>query len=114
MVYDVVYRSAKVQAIVEGRDRRSSPVLVKQLRRTIEKLRINPTGVAHAERLKHDYAGLWSVRVTDRMRLLYKLCADCLQDANVRNNQYLLPCCQDEEPPDPNRVNLLALVDYHR
>jgi Txe/YoeB family toxin of Txe-Axe toxin-antitoxin module len=113
MAYNVVYRSEELRTILEGRDRRVSPVLAKQLRGTIEKLRNDPTRVAHAERLKHNYAGLWSVRVTGRVRLLYKLCADCLQDPRFRQ-KHPLPCCRGEELAESSRVNLLRLLDYHR
>lgn len=113
MVYDVVYRSEELRADVEGRNRRVQGELLKQLRGTIDKLQSNPTGIAHAERLKHNYSGLWSVRVTDKKRLLYKLCADCLQDPTLRQ-KYPLPCCQGDEPAAPNRINLLRMLDYHR
>ncbi len=113
MGYDIVFRSEELRAIVEGRNRRYSSVVVKQLQRTLEKLRLDPTGLAHAERLKHKYSGLRSVRVTGKYRLLYKLCADCLQDPMFCQNNPL-PCCLGEEPADPNRVNLLRVGDYHR
>lgn len=113
MVYDIVFRNDELRAMTEGRVRRVSPVLVKRLQQTIEKLRNDPTGAAHAHRLRHNYAGLWSAHVTEKVRLLYKLCADCLADPACRQ-QYPLPCCRGEEPPDRNRINLLLMDDYHR
>ena len=86
-------------------------MLAKQLRQTIEKLQNDPTRIAHAHRLKHDYAGLWSVRVTGNVRLIYKLCADCLQDPTFRQKNPL-PCCQSPDP-DPDCINLLEMLDYH-
>ena len=53
---------------------KENPKILKRIVELMDSLRQDPfTGIGKPEALKHQYRGLWSRRITDEHRLIYKV-----------------------------------------
>jgi len=80
------------------------------LRRTCERLLINPYGAAGSHRLKYDSAGLRAATVFGSLRVIFKVCEECrkLGDGDLN----ALDCCESASTSDLT-ITFLDILDYH-
>lgn len=83
----------------------------REIERRIDLLRQDPYRAAHAERLKHDFAGLRSARLFGGVRVIYRICEECRRLGEQRRSP--LDCCFSGATPD-RTINLLCLSEHYR
>jgi mRNA-degrading endonuclease YafQ of YafQ-DinJ toxin-antitoxin module len=80
------------------------------LRRTCEKLLVNPYGAADSHRLKYDFAGLRAATVFGSLRVIFKVCEECRKLGDSGLNP--LDCCESASTSDLT-ITFLDILDYH-
>jgi Txe/YoeB family toxin of Txe-Axe toxin-antitoxin module len=70
----------------------------------------DPYNAAGAERLRHEFQGLRSMRVDQKVRIIFRVCGECrrLNERGLRP----LDCCLDATTPDET-VNILCLSVHY-
>ena len=84
--------------------------LQKKLASLEERLPEDPYHVAHSHRMRQDWKGVRSVRITGNWRLYYTICAECREFSEEDVNRPRCPDCGDQ--PDET-INLLTVDDPH-
>lgn len=70
-----------------------------------------PYTACKSEKLKYEWAQKRSGRLTERLRIIYKVCKECRERGEEESN-HMVECLSCEDIPD-NTVNFLVIIDYH-
>jgi len=69
-----------------------------------------PYSACKSERLKYEFRGKRSGRLTDNHRIIYTICEECYKAGDQEQNLMACPNC----PEVPLKtVNFLDIIDYH-
>lgn len=86
------------------------PHIHRRVHQIISRLRQNPYDLAGSHPLVGEFRSLRAARLTDRWRLIFKICEECRR--NGAQAIHPLDCCRSGETLDQT-INLLEIVDYH-
>ena len=73
MIYGLNFTSKALQDI-QYHKKAGNKALCKKIENILKELREHPTiGTGHPEQLRHHLSGLWSRKITDKHRLVYRI-----------------------------------------
>jgi len=70
-----------------------------------------PYGACKSEPLKYEWARKRSGRLTDQLRIIYKICEEC-QKRGEQESNHMISCLSCEGVP-VKTVNFLDITEYH-
>jgi len=106
-----MYHDRYSEAFNEQKNSPQFQNLAKAIERKCNLICQAPYTACKSEKLKYEWAQKRSGRLTDRFRIIYKVCKECRAAGNEQSN-HMVACLSCEDIQD-NTVNFLVITDYH-
>ena len=85
--------------------------LADDIERKCNQIRQAPYGACKSEKLKYDWTRKRSGRLSEGLRIIYKVCQECRKRGEEEQN-HMVNCLPCEGVPDKT-VNFLDITNYH-